>query len=66
MAGAFGLYEREKEAERIHIPGPIKEDIVIYVSALYDIDQTRSGFLRICIKIHGSVYLGHHVPNNNE
>ncbi|KAL0271566.1 UNVERIFIED_CONTAM: hypothetical protein PYX00_008622 [Menopon gallinae] len=31
VAGAFGLYEREKEAERVHIPGPTKEDIVIYI-----------------------------------
>lgn len=32
IAGASGLYEREKDAERIHIPGPIKEDIAVYVS----------------------------------
>lgn len=32
IAGAQALYERENELEKLRIPGPIKEAIVIYVS----------------------------------
>ncbi|KAK6644121.1 hypothetical protein RUM43_000388 [Polyplax serrata] len=31
VAGSIGLYEREKDVERIHIPGPLKEDIIVYI-----------------------------------
>lgn len=34
VAGAVGLYERENEVEKLKIPGPIKEDISLYVSLL--------------------------------
>jgi hypothetical protein len=27
------LYERDRDREKIRIPGPIKEDIAVYVSA---------------------------------
>jgi hypothetical protein len=37
VAGTPALYEREKEWEKVHIPGPIKEDILIYVSILQHI-----------------------------
>lgn len=32
IAGATGLYERENEMEKLKIPGPIKEDIALFVS----------------------------------
>jgi len=32
VAGTPALYERERDWEKVRIPGPIKEDIVIYVS----------------------------------
>lgn len=32
IAGATGLYERENEMEKLKIPGPIKEDITLFVS----------------------------------
>lgn len=32
IAGAAGLYERDSEVEKLKIPGPIKEDISLYVS----------------------------------
>jgi ADAM-TS Spacer 1 len=32
IAGTSGLYEREDEVEKLKIPGPIKEDISLYVS----------------------------------
>lgn len=31
IAGSAALYERHKEQEKLRIPGPIKEDILIYV-----------------------------------
>jgi hypothetical protein len=34
VAGTPALYERERDWEKVHIPGPIKEDILIYVSTL--------------------------------
>jgi len=34
IAGSLGLYERESETEKLKIPGPIKEDISIYVSSI--------------------------------
>lgn len=33
IAGAVGLYERDSEIEKLKIPGPIKEDISLYVSS---------------------------------
>lgn len=33
IAGAVGLYERESETEKLKIPGPIKEDISLFVSS---------------------------------
>jgi ADAM-TS Spacer 1 len=32
VAGSLGLYERDNELEKLKIPGPIKEDISLYVS----------------------------------
>jgi hypothetical protein len=32
IAGAVGLYERENDQEKLKIPGPIKEEISLYVS----------------------------------
>lgn len=32
VAGAQALYERDNEVEKLKIPGPIKEAIVVYVS----------------------------------
>lgn len=34
IAGTSGLYDRDNDTENIHIPGPVKEDILIYVSLL--------------------------------
>lgn len=34
VAGAQALYERDNELEKIRIPGPIQEPIVVYVSYL--------------------------------
>lgn len=34
MAGTPALYERDNEFEKIRIPGPTKEDILVYVSPL--------------------------------
>jgi ADAM-TS Spacer 1 len=34
IAGTAGLYERDKDLEKLKIPGPIKEDISIYVRGL--------------------------------
>lgn len=34
IAGSLGLYERDNEVEKLKIPGPIKEDISLYVSLL--------------------------------
>lgn len=31
IAGSLGLYERFEEQEKLKIPGPIKEDISLYV-----------------------------------
>ncbi|CRL05730.1 CLUMA_CG018759, isoform A [Clunio marinus] len=31
IAGSVGLYERESEQEKLKIPGPIKEDISLYI-----------------------------------
>lgn len=31
IAGTTGLYERESEMEKLQIPGPIKEDVSLYV-----------------------------------
>lgn len=35
VAGAQALYERKNEFEKIHIPGPITESILVYVSSLF-------------------------------
>jgi len=32
VAGTPALYERDRDREKIRIPGPIKEDIAVYVS----------------------------------
>lgn len=32
IAGTTGLYERENEMEKLKIPGPIKDDIALFVS----------------------------------
>lgn len=32
IAGSVGLYERESDQEKLRIPGPVKEDISLYVS----------------------------------
>lgn len=32
VAGSLGLYERANEQEKLKIPGPIKDDISVYVS----------------------------------
>jgi hypothetical protein len=42
VAGTPALYERERDWEKVRIPGPIKEDILIYVSTYISI------FLNIC------------------
>lgn len=34
MAGSLALYERDDEQERVKIPGPISDDIVIAVNVL--------------------------------
>ena len=34
MAGTLGLYERDNEKELLKIPGPIKEDMSLYVNHL--------------------------------
>lgn len=34
IAGTVGLYERENELEKLKIPGPIKEDISLFVSLI--------------------------------
>lgn len=31
VAGTPALYERDRDLEKIHIPGPVKEDIIIYL-----------------------------------
>lgn len=31
IAGAIGLYDRENEQEKLKIPGPIKENLAVYV-----------------------------------
>lgn len=36
MAGTPALYERERDWEKVRIPGPIKEDILIYVSKYFN------------------------------
>lgn len=35
VAGTPALYERDHDKEKVRIPGPIKEDIVIYVSYFF-------------------------------
>jgi hypothetical protein len=42
VAGTPALYERERDWEKVRIPGPIKEDILIYVSTYF------STFLSFC------------------
>jgi len=37
VAGTPALYDRERDWEKVHIPGPIKEDILIYVSTYFSI-----------------------------
>lgn len=32
IAGSAGLYERDNDLEKLKVPGPIKEDISLYVS----------------------------------
>ncbi len=34
IAGTVGLYERENDQEKLKIPGPIKEEISLYVSLM--------------------------------
>ena len=31
IAGTAGLYERENDVEKLKVPGPIKEDVSLYV-----------------------------------
>lgn len=31
VAGTPALYERDRDKEKVRIPGPIKEDIAVYV-----------------------------------
>lgn len=33
IAGSLGLYDRENEQEKLKLPGPIHENISVYVSA---------------------------------
>lgn len=35
VAGTPALYERDHDKEKIRIPGPIREDIVVYVSYFF-------------------------------
>lgn len=35
VAGTPALYERDHDKEKVRIPGPIKEDIVVYVSTIF-------------------------------
>lgn len=35
IAGSAALYERHKDLDKLRIPGPIKDDILIYVSNCY-------------------------------
>jgi len=37
VAGTPALYDRERDWEKVHISGPIKEDILIYVSTYFSI-----------------------------
>lgn len=37
IASAVGLYERENDQEKLKIPGPIKEEISLYVSYLINL-----------------------------
>lgn len=39
VAGSLGLYERDNEVEKLKIPGPIKEDISLYVSLLSSVND---------------------------
>jgi hypothetical protein len=32
IAGALGLYERDQEMEKLVIPGPVKDDVALYVN----------------------------------
>ena len=33
VAGSAALYERYEDQEKVRIPGPIREDIIVYVSS---------------------------------
>jgi len=46
VAGTPALYERDRDREKIRIPGPIKEDIAVYVSTFlqYKLHTKRKHF----------------------
>lgn len=48
IAGAVGLYERDSEIEKLKIPGPIKEDISLYVSSKVPRLIENDVYLAIC------------------
>ena len=45
IAGAVGLYEREAELEKMIIPGPIKQDIALYVSIVLESRIPRKSYI---------------------
>lgn len=40
------MYERDRDKEKIRIPGPIKENIAVYVSR-FSVHKTRSVFKKV-------------------
>lgn len=50
VAGAQALYERKNELEKIRIPGPIREPILVYVSIPSHLILIKKAFLENKLK----------------
>lgn len=61
VAGTPALYERDRDREKVRIPGPIKEDIAIYVR-----NQSRSTIISSSLSIlSNSIHFSSNLVLNN-
>lgn len=59
VAGTPALYERDRDREKVRIPGPIKEDIAIYVR-----NQSRSTIILLLFHQFHPFFVSNLVLNN--
>lgn len=52
VAGTPALYERDRDWEKINIPGPIKEDILIYVIIQWNENNHMNSILKILLNTY--------------